>query len=82
MSRKNLIKYLFIVAVFVIAAFAVADSLGVFIDKPYKAVPHGTHNHYVPFDRKEGVPIGDFPTEEPGPNEKITPEGQVVRKNQ
>lgn len=82
MSRKNLIKYIFIIAVFVIAGFAVADSLGLFIDKPYKAIPHGTHNHYVPFDRQEGVPIGDFPTEEPGPNEMITPDGHIVPKNQ
>jgi hypothetical protein len=81
MSRKNLIKYIFIVAVFVIAGFAVADSLGLFIEKPYKAIPHGTHNHYVPFDRQDDVPIGDFPTKEPGPNERITPDGKIVPKN-
>jgi len=78
--KKNIIKYFFIGLVLILAAFAMADSLGLFIEKPYKAVPHGTHNHYVPFDRDPGVPLSDFPTEEPGPNERITAQGKVIPK--
>ena len=80
MTTKNTLKYIFIGLVLILAGFAMADSLGFFSDKPYTAVPHGTHNHYVPHDRDPGVPIGDFPTEEPGPDERITPQGNIVKK--
>lgn len=80
MSRKNIFKYLVIVGIVVLAGFALADSLGYFNPKPYTGVSHGSHVHYVPENRDPDVPIGDFPTEEPGPNEKITPQGKVVRR--
>lgn len=80
MSKKNLFKYLVIVGIVVLAGFALADALGYFNPKPYTAVSHGSHVHYVPENRDPDVPIGDFPTEKPGPNEKITPKGKVVRK--
>lgn len=47
-------------------------------DQPYEEVPHGDHVHYVPKDRNEEVPIGRFPTQPPGPNERITPDGEIV----
>lgn len=80
MSRKNIFKYLVIFGIVVLAGFALADALGYFNPKPYTAVSHGSHVHYVPENRDPGVPIGDFPTEEPGPGEKITPAGKIVRK--
>jgi hypothetical protein len=45
----------------------------------FEKVPHGDHVHYVPKDRNEDVPIGEFPTEKPGPDEDILPDGQVVQ---
>lgn len=82
MTSKNKLKYIFIVVVVVLAGFALADSLGYFNDKPYTAVSHGSHSHYVPHDRDSGVSIDKFPMEEPGPQEKITPTGQVVPVDQ
>lgn len=82
MSTKNKLKYAFIVVVLVIAMLALADSLGYFNQKPYTEVSHGSHIHYVPKDRNPDVSIDKFPMEEPSPGEKITPEGQVVPRDQ
>lgn len=82
MTSKNTLKYLFIAAVIIAAGFALADSLGVFNPKPYTAVSHGSHVHYVPENRDPAVGIDKFPTEEPGPDEMITPQGQIVKKSE
>jgi len=82
MSTKNKLKYAFIVVLLVIAMLALADSLGYFNQKPYTEVSHGSHIHYVPKDRNPDVSIDKFPMEEPSPGEKITPEGQVVPRDQ
>ncbi|WP_372638815.1 hypothetical protein [Fodinibius sp.] len=81
MTTKNKLKYIFIAVVAVLASIALADALGFFNEKPYTAVSHGSHSHYVPHDRNPDVSIDNFPMEEPGPNEKITPEGQIVPVN-
>ena len=78
MTSKNKWKYLFVGVVLVLAGLAMADALGYFNPKSYTAVSHGSHSHYVPHDRNPDVSIDKFPQEEPGPNEKITPEGQIV----
>lgn len=82
MSSKNIYKYIFIVLVFVLAGFALADALGYFSNKSYTAVSHGSHSHYVPNDRDPDVAINKFPQEKPAPGEKITPTGQIVPKDQ
>lgn len=61
-------------------AFVLADSMGTFNDKPYIEVTHGNHIHYVAKDRDPDVSVGQFPTRPPGPNERITPQGQIVPK--
>ncbi|WP_212747618.1 hypothetical protein [Fodinibius saliphilus] len=78
MTSKNILKYIFIAAVIVLAGFALADALGYFNQKSYTKVSHGSHSHYVPHDRNPDVAINKFPREEPAPGEKITPTGQVV----
>lgn len=82
MTSKNTLKYIFIVVVIALAGLALADALGYFNTKSYTAVSHGSHKHYVPDDRDPNVPIDDFPQEEPGPGEKITPTGQIVPADQ
>ncbi len=82
MTSKNRIKYLFIVVIIAVAGFALADALGFFNPKPYTAVSHGSHFHYVPEDRDPNVGIDKFPQEEPGPDEMITPTGQIVKKSE
>lgn len=79
MTSKNKFKYLFLLGVLIAGGFALADSLGFFNPKPYTAVNHGSHNHYVPENRDSGVGINRFPMEEPGPGEMITPTGQIVK---
>ncbi len=81
MTTKNRLKYLFIVLVLVAAGFALADSLGYFNPKPYTAVSHGSHFHYVPENADPDVAINKFPQAPPGPNEMITPTGQIVPKD-
>ena len=44
----------------------------------FEKVPHGDHVHFVPKDRNEEVPMSRFPTREPEPDERITPDGEVV----
>lgn len=58
----------------------ILDALGVFDTAPYMEVPHGNHTHYVPRNADPDVPLDNFPTTPPGPNERIDPEGQVVPK--
>ena len=60
-----------------LVAVAFADALGVFKSTSYTAVPHGSHNHYVP-DACEDPRTGDFPTRPPGEGERITCDGQIV----
>lgn len=79
MTAKNRIKYLFIACIGILALVAMADALGFFNEKPYTEVTHGSHIHYVPHDRKSDVPIHNFPQQEPGPDQEITPTGQLVR---
>lgn len=82
MTSKNKLKYLFLLAVLVAAGFALADALGAFNPKPYTEVHHGSVIHYVPDNRDPDVSIERFPTQEPGPDEIITPTGQVVSKSE
>lgn len=59
--------------------FVIVDSAGIFHSLPYYEVPHGNHSHYVPIDRDKRVSVGSFPTRPPGPNERITPTGEIVQ---
>lgn len=78
MTAKKWLKYLFIAVVFVIAGFALADSLGYFNAKPYTKVSHGSHFHYVPKNRDPNVGLDKFPEKPPAPGQMITPTGQIV----
>lgn len=82
MTPKNKLKYIFIALVIVAAGFALSDALGFFNTKPYTAVSHGDHYHYVPDNRDGNVSIDKFPQEEPRANEIITPTGQIVDKDE
>lgn len=81
MTSKNRWKYLFVAIVTVLALVALADALGFFNPKPYTEVSHGSHIHYVPHDRDPDIPIHEFPQQQPGPNERLTSQGEIVREN-
>jgi hypothetical protein len=76
-SRIRLVVFLILALV---VGVALVDSLGAFDDKPYFEVPHGSHTHYVAKDRDPNVSVSQFPTRPPGPGERITPTGQIVRE--
>ena len=80
MTSKNELKYLLIGLILILAGFAMADALGFFNPKPYTKVSKGSHAHYVPDDHDPDVPITRFPKQLPEPNERITPKGQIVKK--
>ena len=61
MTSKNTLKYIFIAVVVVLASLALADALSYLNPKPYTAVSHGSHVHYMPNDRDPNVSIDKFP---------------------
>lgn len=67
------------VAFLAFVVFVTYRVLNQFADQPYLEVPHGDHVHYVPKDRDDAVPLGDFPTQPPAENERILPDGRVVQ---
>lgn len=74
--RRWLVMILFAVLVLILMQ-PILDPYG---EKGYMEVNHGDHSHYVPEDRDPNVSISNFPTNPPGPNERILPNGQVVPK--
>jgi hypothetical protein len=73
-------KIVFIVVAVLLAVFVLASSLRMFSEDPgYVIVPHGNHNHYVPHDRDESVPLHNFPQRPPREGERITPDGRFER---
>ena len=60
----------------------VADSLGAFSSAPYTAVPHGSHDHYVPNGCEGELRMDDFPMQPPAAGERITCTGEVVRSGE
>ncbi|HHP7239867.1 hypothetical protein [Longibacter sp.] len=74
-ARRILVAIFFVALVAIVSYSAITQFEG----QPYMEVPHGDHVHYVPKDRDEDVPLSDFPTQEPAPNERILPDGRVVQ---
>ena len=77
-SSRTWRRWALLVLAAVFFAFVLRTVLFPHGDGPYVEVPHGDHVHYVPKDRDPDVPVGEFPTEKPGPNERITPDGRIV----
>ncbi len=73
-------KLAFILIIGTVLSIALADALDLFTEKPYLMIPHGSHNHYVPHDRDESIPVHNFPMEAPAEDEIITPDGRIVKK--
>jgi hypothetical protein len=79
--RKRL-RWILLVIVGVFFLIVILDSLNLFHDGEYLEIPHGDHVHYVPHDRDRNVPIGQFPTRRPGPDEFITPRGDILPRSE
>ncbi len=78
--RKRL-RWILLVIALVFLAFIMSEVLDPFGDQDYVEISHGNHSHFVPKDRDPNVSISNFPTQPPGPDERITPDGRVVPKN-
>lgn len=77
---KRVLKWAAFIGGLLFFFFVIREAVDPFGDEEYLEISHGDHVHYVPRDRAENVSISNFPTQRPGPNEKITPEGRVVPK--
>lgn len=77
-SRRPLRRWVLLVVAAVFFTFVMYRVLNPFPDQPYLEIPHGDHVHYVPKDRDRDVSMSNFPTQPPGPDERITPDGRVV----
>lgn len=77
-SGWHLRRWLVLIAVLLFFALVMREVLDPFGSKGYVEISHGDHVHYVPEDRNPDVSISNFPTQPPGPNERITPEGRIV----
>ena len=80
--RKRILKWVVLIAALFFFFLVIREAVDPFGDEPYLEISHGDHVHYVPRDRDEKVSISRFPTQRPGPDEMITPEGRVVPKQE
>ncbi len=71
-------RWLLLLAGLIFAGFMLSEVLFPYQGREYLPISHGDHDHYVPQDRNPDVPISNFPTQPPGPGERILPNGQVV----
>lgn len=71
-------KWILLAVGLVFLAVILYEVVNPYRDQPYEEIPHGDHVHYVPKDRNPDIPVSQFPTSPPGPNERLTPDGQIV----
>lgn len=77
-ERPSIRRWILLTVAAVFFSFVVYQVLNPFPDQPYMEISHGDHVHYVPKDRNPDVPMNRFPTQPPGPNERILPDGRIV----
>lgn len=78
-NSRRLIRRLIVGAIVIfILGLALSKALDPYDARGIVGIPHGDHNHYVPRDRDQSVPISNFPTVPPTENERILPDGRVV----
>lgn len=76
MNKRARFYLLVIISIFL--AFVLLDSVGIFDNKSYNEVPHGSHTHYVPKDCDPPLGVSDSPTRRPAANERIDCQGNYV----
>lgn len=78
---KRIFKWVVFVVGLLFFLAVLREAFDPFGDAPYLEVSHGDHVHYVPRDRDPNVPMSRFPTTEPAADERITPDGRIVKKD-
>ena len=78
MTTKIRIRWVIFIVIGLFVALVLVDSMGVFDDRSYYEVPHGSHAHYLPKDCDPPLPVSNGPQTRPGPGEKIDCQGRIV----
>ncbi|GMQ82023.1 MAG: hypothetical protein BMS9Abin05_1463 [Rhodothermia bacterium] len=78
MATKFRVRWVIFILVGLFVAFVLVDSMGVFDDRSYYEVPHGSHTHYLPKDCDPPLPVSRGPITRPGPGEKVSCLGRIV----
>lgn len=79
-SRRRVLKWVLLILAVLFFLSVLREAVNPFGESEYLEISHGNHSHYVPRDRDPNVPLDRFPTQRPGPNERITPDGRIVPK--
>lgn len=80
-TARRTLRWVLVLALGLFFGVVLADALGLFApETPYRVIHHPTHSHYIPKECPEDVSASLFPTQPPGPDERITCEGRVVPK--
>ncbi|MDA1028075.1 MAG: hypothetical protein O3B41_03360 [Bacteroidetes bacterium] len=75
---KKKARFYILVAMGIFLTMVLIDSFGVFDDRLYNEVPHGSHTHYVPKNCDPPLAVSDSPTRRPAETEHIDCTGQYV----
>jgi len=76
MSRRKIVVGIGLALV----SWVMLDALGAFDSQAFTAIPHGSHDHYVPKIRDEGVGADNCPTRAPESDEFISMQCQMIRQ--
>jgi len=79
---KRILKWIVLIVGLIFFFSVLREAFDPFGDKAYVEISHGDHVHYVPEDRDPNVPITRFPGTPPAADERITPDGRIVKKDQ
>jgi hypothetical protein len=75
-TRRRLILF---ALVGVVLAYALVQALNPYNERGLAEITHGDHVHFVPEDADPDVSLDAFPTTPPAPEERVLPDGRVVR---
>lgn len=79
---KSILKWIVFVVGLLFFLAVLREAFDPFGDDPYLEISHGDHVHYVPRDRDPNVPMSRFPTTAPAADERITPDGRIVKRQE
>ncbi len=77
-SRRTLLFW--VIALALLAVFILPDVLDPCKGKEYLPISHGNHVHYKHCDAPDDADLNQYPTTEPAPDERMLPDGRVVKR--
>jgi hypothetical protein len=76
-STRPRIRFLYAAAA-VFVFIVVLDALDVFDDKTWTEISHGSHSHFIPYDKDEAVSVSDCPQRAPSETELLSSQCQIL----